>query len=119
MTRLVAALLLVAHLNGCVAWRAQQGTTQEVLARKPEQVIKVATNDDPKGILVYQPRIVNDTLLGHPSETAIQRLTIPVRDVTQVSTRYRHIGKTLLATLAVLGGVAIYGLLQELNGTTP
>lgn len=119
MKRFLATVLLASQLSSCVAWRAQQMSPQEVLARKPQSVIRVTTNDDPKGIVVHQPRIVNDTLVGHPTEDAIQRLMIPVGSVTQVSTRYRHVGKSLLAGLAVLGGVAIYGLLQELNGTSP
>lgn len=119
MRRTTLGILVAGQLSGCVAWRAQPGTPSQVLAEKPREVIKVATTSEPKGIVVYQPRIVNDTLTGHPTSTAIQRLTIPVRDVTQVSTRYKHVGKTFIAGVAILGGVLLYGLLQSLNGTTP
>jgi hypothetical protein len=114
MRRAALGILAVSQLGGCVAWRAQNSTPQEVLARGPVEVIKVATADS-GGIVVFQPRIIADTLTGHPSENAIQRLAIPVRDVTQVSTRYRHLGKTFLAGLAILAGVVVYGLLQSLN----
>ena len=118
MRRLFSAILAASALTSCVAWRPQPGVTpQQLLAKKPEDVIKVATHDSTKGFLVYQPKIVGDTLMGHPSETAIFRMAIPVKDITEVSTRYRHVGKTLLASLAIIGGVAIYGLLQSLNST--
>ncbi|MEZ4456474.1 MAG: hypothetical protein R2882_07990 [Gemmatimonadales bacterium] len=119
MRRLVLSAVLVGQLSGCVSWRAQSRSVGEVLAEKPQDVIMVATSDSAKGFRVYQPRIIGDTLTGHPSETAILRLAVPVRDVTQVSTRYRHIGKSLLAGIAIVGGVALYGLLQSLNGTQP
>lgn len=119
MRRITLALLAVAQLSGCVGWRPQSVGPRELLAAKPQDVIKVATADSTKGIAVYSPRIVGDTLTGHPTETAIQRLAIPVRDITQVSTRYRHVGKSLLAGMAIVGGVLVYGLLQSLNGTQP
>ena len=109
---------LVAPGTGCVSWHPQSVGTQALLAAEPRDVIRVRTAYEPN-MLVYRPRIVSDTLTGHPSETAIQRLAIPVRDITEVSTRYRHIGKSLLAGIAVVGGVLVYGLLQSLNGSTP
>lgn len=119
MRRPTLTLLVIAQLSGCVAWRPQTVGPRELLAAKPQEVIKVVTADSAKGFPVYAPRIVGDTLTGHPTETAIQRVAVPVRDITQVSTRYRHVGKSLLAGIAVVGGVLVYGLLQSLNGTQP
>jgi hypothetical protein len=119
MRRLTLGGLSFLMLTGCVGWRPQGVSPQEVLARKPEEVILVATADSAKGVEVYEPRIIGDTLTGHPTETAIRRLAIPLGQITQVSTRYRHIGKTLLAGIAIAAGVAAYGLLQSLNGTQP
>jgi hypothetical protein len=112
---ILAAGLLTPAI-GCVAWHPQSVGTREVLAAKPQDVIRVKTAYEPH-MLVYRPKIVADTLTGHPSETAIQRLAIPVRDITEVSTRYRHIGKSLLAGIAIVTGVLLYSLLQGLNGT--
>lgn len=121
MRRQLALGILTAGLltsaTGCVAWHPQAAGTQAVLAAKPQDVIRVRTAYEPN-MLVYQPRIVSDTLTGHPTETAIQRLAIPIRDITEVSTRYRHIGKSLLAGIAIVSGAAVYSLLQGLNGTT-
>lgn len=107
---------LVTPATGCVAWHPQSVGTQALLAAKPQEVIRVKTAYEPN-MLVYRPKIVADTLTGHPSETAIQRLAIPVRDITEVSTRYRHMGKSLLAGIAIVTGVLLYSLLQGLNGT--
>ena len=100
---------------GCVAWRPRATPAAQLLAAEPQDVIKVATSDSAKGILVFQPAVHGDTLTGHPSEAGIQRLTIPLKDITQLSTRYRHLGKSLLAGLAIIGGVLVYALLQSLN----
>ena len=100
--------------TGCVAWRTQDVTPERLLRERSPEVIRVATKDS-AGIIVHQPRIVGDTLTGHPTEAAIQRLAIPVAHITAVATRYRHIGKSLIAGIAILGGVAVYFLLQTLN----
>ena len=121
MRRLSLAGLLVAMLlntTGCVAWRAQTAPPADVLRDPRVTVIQVTLKGESKS-LVYQPKIVRDTLTGLPTEMAVQRVTIPVADITSVATRYHHLGKTFLAGLAVVGGVALYGLLQSLNGTTP
>lgn len=109
---LASGLLMSA--TGCVAWHPQSVGTEPLLAASPQEVIRVRTAYEPN-MLVYSPRIVADTLTGHPSPTAIQRLAIPVRDITEVSTRYRHIGKSLLAGIAIVSGVVVYSLLQGLN----
>src|SRR5690606_3229551 len=57
MRRITLALLAVAQLSGCVGWRPQSVGPRELLATKPQDVIKVATADSTKGITVYSPRI--------------------------------------------------------------
>lgn len=89
----------------------------DVLADPGIQVIQV-TRGDSSLVEVHQPRIVGDTLTGLASERAIQRVSIPVADITAVATRRTDFGKTLLAGVAIVGGVAAYALLQSLN-TTP
>lgn len=119
MRRITAGTLAACTLvtsTGCVAWRPQSTPTAQLLAANPQDVIKVATADTGKGFLVYQPRVQGDTLTGHPTEAAIQRMAIPLASIRQVSTRYHHIGKSLLAGIAIIGGIAVYGLLQSLNG---
>jgi len=100
--------------SGCVAWRVQTGSPAEIVANPKVEVIKVTQANETE-LLVYQPRVQNDTLTGLPTELAIQKVSIPVSDITSVATRYRHIGKTMLAVLAIGGGVIVYSLLQGLN----
>ncbi len=107
-------VLTAAGTGGCVAWRRQEVTPQKLLEDPEVQVIRV-TRRDRSTQVVYQPRIANDTLSGLPTEMAVQRITVPVADITEVATRYKHVGKTLLAGIAIIGGVAVYGLLQSLN----
>lgn len=114
MQRTTASLLIVGMLSGCAGWRAQNAPVTEVVARNPDAV-RVSTADS-SGIVVFSPRIQNDTLTGFPTDLAIQRVTVPVSEITGVATRYKHIGKTLLAGIAIVGGIAVYGLLQSLNG---
>jgi hypothetical protein len=118
-TRATLSLLIVATIAipGCVAWHPASVGPVELLRTKAPEVIQVTRADSSK-VALFQPRIVNDTLIGHPTEEAIQRLMIPLSDVRGVATQYRHIGKTLLAGLVVIGGVAVYALLQSLNQTS-
>jgi hypothetical protein len=107
-------LVLAVGTTGCVAWRPQTAPAAQVLRDPKVEVIQITRADSSKTI-IYQPKMVGDTLTGHPTPTAILRLVIPASDITQVSTRYHHIGKSLLAVIAVAGGIAVYGLLQSLN----
>ena len=100
--------------SGCVAWRTTNVPAAQLAADPKVEVIRV-TQGDSTVLMVYQPRMVGDTLTGHPTPMAIQRVAIPTNEITQVATKYRHIGKTLLAGLAVAGGVVVYALLQSLN----
>lgn len=104
----------VVTASGCVAWRRQEVTPQQLIADKQPEVVQVTRTDQSK-IEVYQPRVIGDTLTGHPTDVAIQRLAIPLSDVSAIATRYRHIGKSLVAAIIIGGGVALYGLLQSLN----
>jgi hypothetical protein len=106
-----------AGVAGCGGWRRQAVSPVDVLADPGIQVIQV-TRGDSSLVEVHQPRIVGDTLTGLASERAIQRVSIPVADITAVATRRTDFGKTLLAGVAIVGGVAAYALLQSLN-TTP
>ena len=117
MRRLVLSGLTVAmgvSSTGCVAWKTRDVPVAQLAADPKIDVIRV-TQRDSVVLFVYQPKMVGDTLTGHPSPSAIQRVAIANKDIKLVATRYHHLGKTLLAVLAVAGGVGIYALLQSLN----
>jgi hypothetical protein len=118
MRRLVLSGLTVAmgvSSTGCVAWKTRDVPAAQLAADPKVDVIKV-TQRDSVVLFVYQPKMAGDTLTGHPSPNAIQRVAIANKDIRELATRYHHIGKTFLAVLAVAGGVGIYALLQSLNG---
>jgi hypothetical protein len=121
MRRLVLSGLTVVmgvSSSGCVGWKTRDVPPAQLAADPKVDVIKV-TQRDSVVLYVYQPKMVGDTLTGHPSPTAIQRVAIANKDIREVATRYHNVGKTFLAVLAVAGGVAVYALLQSLNGTQP
>jgi hypothetical protein len=119
MKRIALGIALGATLlqtSGCVAWRMQSAPPAQVLANPELSVVRVTTHDSTV-VTVYQPRVVHDTLTGLPTEQAVAHVNIAVSDITGVATRYKHFGKTVLAGLAIVGGVAVYALLQTLNQT--
>ncbi len=104
--------------TGCVGWKTRDVPAAQLAADPKVDVIKV-TQRDSVVLYVYQPKMVGDTLTGHPSPTAIQRVAIPSGQIRDLATRYHPLGKTLLAALAVVGGVGVYALLQSLNTNQP
>lgn len=107
---LVAAVLS----TGCVGWRVQQVPPKELLKDKSIEAVRV-TRADKSRVEIYNPTVLGDSIIGHPTEQAIARLVMPISQVQTISTRYHSLSKTLLAGLAVLGIVGAYGLLQSLN----
>ena len=117
MRRLVWSGLTVAigvSSTGCVGWKTRDGPPAQLAADPKVDVIKV-TQRDSVVLYVYSPKMVGDTLTGHPSPTAIQRVAIPSNQIRDVATRYHPLGKTFLAALAIIGGIGVYALLQSLN----
>jgi hypothetical protein len=113
---LIASHALVA--SGCTGWRVRNTPAAELLAEKPLQAIRIVTVDS-IAVTLHQPRILGDSVTGHPTPNAVERRTISLRDIKTVATKYTDIGKTLFAAAAIVAGVAVYGLLQSLNGTQP
>jgi hypothetical protein len=103
-------------LSGCSAWRVESTPTAQLLAEKPLQTIRVTTVDS-IDVTLHQPRVVGDSVTGHPTATAVERRTIHLRDIAAVATKHPDIGKSLFAAAAIVGGVVVYGLLQSLNST--
>jgi hypothetical protein len=85
-----------------------------LLAAKGVPAVRV-TRADKSRVEIWGPVIQGDSIIGHPSQTAIARLVMPLSQVSTIATRRTSVGKTLLIGLGILGGVAAYGLLQELN----
>ncbi|MFN0179662.1 MAG: hypothetical protein ACKVZ0_12760 [Gemmatimonadales bacterium] len=121
MRRIVSGIMLgliVASATGCMSWRIDPTPATVLLAGKPLQTLRVMTVDSIP-VVLHQPRIVGDSITGHPTANAVERRTINLKDVASVATKHLNFGKTLAAGAAIVGGVLVYGWLQSLNGTTP
>jgi hypothetical protein len=107
---------LAAATSGCQAWRVESVSPREVLSRPEVTAVRVTTTDTLRAAIeIYDPVLVGDSISGHPTQRAVARVFVPVRNVRTIATRRRHLGKTLLFGLGIAGGVAVYALLQELN----
>ena len=114
VSRFGAAALVVLSAGGCAGWRTTSVAPRELLAAKGVPAVRV-TRADKSRVEIWGPVIQGDSIIGHPSQTAIARLVMPLSQVSTIATRRTSVGKTLLIGLGILGGVAAYGLLQELN----
>jgi len=112
--RALAAGWLAMATTGCVAWRVESVPPQELLKNPEVHAVRVTRADKSK-VELYYPAIKGDSIMGHPTEAAIARVVMPLSQVQTIATRHTSFGKTILAVLAVGGGVAVYGLLQSLN----
>jgi hypothetical protein len=108
-------LVLVISASGCVGWRTESVPPQELLRGGHEIPAVRVTRQDNAKVELFDPVLVGDSIRGAPTGRAIQRITVPLSDVRQIQSRRTSMGKTLLLVLAIGGGVAVYGLLQELN----
>ena len=112
--RAVLAAAVVVLTTGCAAWRVQSVPPKELLKDKSVKAVRVTRADKSK-VEIYNPVILGDSIIGHPTGTAIARLVMPISEVNTIATRYHSIPKTMLAGLAVIGAVGAYALLQSLN----
>jgi hypothetical protein len=110
-------MVLVVSASGCVGWKTVSVPPQELLQSGHNVHAVRVTRQNKMQVELFDPVLVGDSIRGTPTERAIQRITVPLTDVRQIQSRHTSMGKTMLMILAVGGGVAIYGLLQELNGT--
>lgn len=101
--------------SGCMAWRMESVPPSELL-KTPGTVEAVrVTRADKSKVEIYSPTLQGDTIVGHPTDRAIARVSLPLSEVQSIATRHQSLGKTLLISLGVVGAVAVYGLLQSLN----
>jgi hypothetical protein len=105
--RLVAVLLCAAFLiqtSGCTGWSTQQKPPSEVLTEKAYDKARVTSNDG-RRIEVYQPRVVNDTLVGFTSQPSEKKqanaVAIPVSDIRYVEVQKVSAGNTILLVAGI------------------
>jgi len=111
---LLLCLGLTAGGGGCVGWRTESVSPRELLRGEPLSAVRV-TKPDQTRVEIWSPSLVGDSIAGHPTERAIARFYVPLSSVQMIQTRRTSIGRTLLAGLAIGGGIVVYALLQSLN----
>jgi len=111
----LSMMVLVVSASGCAGWKTESVPPQELLRGGHEVPAVRVIRQNNAQVELFDPVLVGDSIRGTPTERAIQRITVPLSDVRQIQSRRTSMGKTLLMVLAIGGGVAVYGLLQELN----
>jgi hypothetical protein len=109
-----AAAALAVGATGCVSWRVETVSPRELLRGKDVPAVRVSRPDRSK-VELYDPQLAGDSIVGHPTDRAIARVAIPLAQIQTIETRHHSLGKSLLAGLAIGGGVVLYELLQSLN----
>lgn len=113
--RAVLAGWLAISASGCLGWRLESVPPRELLTKSNYEAVRVTRADDKSKVEIWNPRLVGDSIIGHPTDRAIARLVMPLSQVQTISTPHKSIGKTTLAVFAVIGAVGAYALLQTLN----
>lgn len=113
--RRAAAVLLVSLLaTGCAGWHTESVAPRELLRTRGVPAVRVTRTDQTK-VEIWDPALVGDSIVGHPTSLAIARVVVPLGQVQAIATRRTSFKKTVLVALGVIGVVAVYGLLMELN----
>lgn len=112
-----AVLALVSLLAGCTSYRVETRPLPQLLDAEQPSVVRVTLGDD-RIMDLFQPSVAEDSVRGHPTATAVRRLSFPLTSVQSYSVRRFNMGKTLLVVAGIVGGIFVYDQLQSLN-TTP
>ncbi len=104
-----SGVLLVMQVAGCVNWRVQAATPRELLDTTPPVLVRV-TLADAREIVVSQPRISGDTLIGDSPRGAVR---LPLADIRLLATRRTNVlGTAGLVFLGLATVVTIIGSTQ-------
>lgn len=112
-----AVLVLISLLAGCTSYRVETRPLPQLLDAEQPGVVRVTLGDD-RVMELFQPSVTGDSLRGHPTSTAVRRLSFPLTAVQSYSVRRFNLGKSLLVVAGIVGGIFVYDQLQGLN-TTP
>lgn len=115
---IIVTMLVLIGTGGCKAWRVSEVSPQELIRSEQPTQVRVETSSDSARVILFQPMIVGDSLRGLPTELAIRPRMIALSQITEISTKSFHIGKTLLFGAGIVVGVVLYDLLQSLNQTS-
>lgn len=112
----ILILAAPAAAGGCTSYRVETRPVPELLEVERPGVMRVTLADD-RVLELFQPSVADDSLRGHPTPTAVRRLSVPLGSIRSVAIRRFNLGKTVLLFAAIGGGVLVYDLLMGLNNT--
>ncbi len=114
VTRIAVVAWIGLGATGCLAWRVESVPPRDLLRGGSVPAVRVTKADKSK-VEIWNPRLVGDSIIGHPTEEGIARLVMPLSQVQTIATKHKSFGRTLLIGFGVIGAVAGYALLQSLN----
>ena len=114
--RLALAVWTGAVASGCTVWKVQPVAPRELLRDRTVEAVRITSTDTlaPR-MEIWDPVLVGDSIMGHPSKMAVARVYVPLSRVKTIETQQKSVGRTALVVLAAAGAVAVYALLQSLN----
>lgn len=99
---LVALVLLASGAAACTRWEVQRLSPQQVVAEMKPTRMRVTRSDSTR-LLVVQPQVVGDSLLGTVPRGAY---SMPLSDVAGVAVRKGDAGGTIML-LVVIGAAGV------------
>lgn len=104
--RPLALAMMVLYLGACTGWQLQPVAPAQYLVEEQPSKIRVTTGDD-QTLVLEQPFIRNDSLLGRASG---QVRGSPLAAVTRIETSKTNVGMTALLVFGI-GAVIAGGVL--------
>jgi hypothetical protein len=112
MRPLIGGALLLATLAGAACSTMKSRTLQQIPELAPERIW--VTQSDHSVILLYEPRVVRDTLVGYVGR---QRTKLPTAEIQQLRVREPAPGRTMLLATGLVAGFV--GVLSAVSGDGP
>ncbi|MGH7568397.1 MAG: hypothetical protein ACREL9_05390 [Gemmatimonadales bacterium] len=105
--RWVACVLVPGYVAACTVWHEQGVAPEQVVARDhPKRVL--VTRLDSSRLVLRQPRVAGDRLLG---VSAGVEVGVPLADVAHVAVSKVHPAKTTMVGLTIVGMAVVIGSL--------
>ncbi|MEO7104476.1 MAG: hypothetical protein ABI311_13840 [Gemmatimonadaceae bacterium] len=93
-TLLLAVALAALTTSGCTMWKVESAPLPTLIADGERGTLRI-TRSDNSVVILNQPTIVNDSIVGSTDADPPQRAAIPLADVIFVQTRHRSFEKTV------------------------
>jgi len=114
VTRVAALLLVLVGVGGCKGWRVESVEPAQLIREQRPEIVRLDLVSDSAQVL-WAPSVAGDSVVGLPTEKAINPVAVALGDIRAIATRHFSLGKSALLGLAIAGGVALYEGIQSLN----